>query len=584
MMIKQLVFTAFSFLVLNISLYAQNIECIDNLIEIPLTGYKAGDIHWQFSTDKISWMDLESQNTELLSYNIQETGYFRAEIIDLACTYYSDTVYIKAFPYPTKSNAGKDTILTDDKISIMLAANTPSVGTGYWSVVSGERGSFADSTDAGTDFTGQHCTDYTLRWTITTPCSSSSDDVIIGFNQVPTVAETGADQTFTDGTISTTLAANTPEAGHGTGQWSIVSGDGGSFDDETSPTAVFTGQKCSSYQLQWTITTSCNSSSDIVNITFNQTPTVAQAGADQTFTDGTISTTLAANTPEAGHGTGQWSIVSGDGGSFDDPSDPNTTFSGIVQSTYNLQWTISTNCQVSEDDLKVNFFHDGALGNQITDIEGNSYNTVWIGGQNWMAENLKTAKYNDGTDILNVTDDTEWSNLSTGAYCWHDNDQATYGSFYGALYNWYAVNTDKLCPSDWHVPTDAEWVELENYLADNGYNYDGTIGGGRDKIAKSLASTEDWAGVSITTPYIGEVGRFLIDNNRSGFTALPAGRRTVIDGLFDNMKYYGCWWYTSKGATGTEAGYRFISNSSPNVYRARINKSTGFSVRCVKDN
>jgi uncharacterized protein (TIGR02145 family) len=374
----------------------------------------------------------------------------------------------------------------------------------------------------------------------------------------PTTSNAGNNQEFTDGTISTTLTANTPEAEHGTGQWSIVSGDGGSFDDDTSPTAVFTGQECTSYQLQWTITTSCNSSSDNVNIIFNQTPTVADAGEDQIFTDGTISTTLAANTPEAEHGTGQWSIVSGDGGSFDDDTNPTAVFTGVEQETYYLRWTISTNCQVSEDDVMIGFYNDGA-GNQITDIDGNTYNTVWIGGQNWMAENLKVTKYNDNTSIPNVTDNTEWENLSNGAYAWYDNDKATYGDTYGALYNWYAVETGNLCPSGWHVPTDEEWTTLTEYL------------GGADVAGGKLkeTGTTHWF-----NPNEGAT-------NESGFTALPGGYRGYV-GDFSYVGYDGYWWSATEYRT-YGAWYRSMYYGYSTVSRYSHDKEFGFSVRCLRD-
>jgi hypothetical protein len=96
----------------------------------------------------------------------------------------------------------------------------------------------------------------------------------------------------------------------------------------------------------------------------------------------------------------------------------------------------------------------------VKDIDGNVYNTVIIGIQVWTKENLKTTKYNDGSPIPNVTDDTQWENLTTGAYSWHNNDAANYKNPYGGLYNWYAVETGKLCPTGWHVPTEDEWYNL----------------------------------------------------------------------------------------------------------------------------
>ena len=120
----------------------------------------------------------------------------------------------------------------------------------------------------------------------------------------------------------------------------------------------------------------------------------------------------------------------------------------------------------------------------VTDKDGNIYDTVHIGKQVWLKENLATTKYNDGTQIPLVTDNS-WYNLSTAAYCWYGNDSATYKPLSGALYNWYAVNTGKLCPAGWHVPADTEWTTLAKYLDPNAlandcYNIQSSIAG--DKL------------------------------------------------------------------------------------------------------
>lgn len=104
-----------------------------------------------------------------------------------------------------------------------------------------------------------------------------------------------------------------------------------------------------------------------------------------------------------------------------------------------------------------------ATGQTVTDIDGNVYNTVEIGTQQWMAENLKVTS-NEGTAIPLVTDGIGWNNLTTPGYCWYNNDNTTYGDVYGALYNWYGVNAGNFCPVGWHVPTDAEWTVLNDYL------------------------------------------------------------------------------------------------------------------------
>jgi len=125
----------------------------------------------------------------------------------------------------------------------------------------------------------------------------------------------------------------------------------------------------------------------------------------------------------------------------------------------------------------------------VKDADGNVYQSVRIGSQVWTVENLKTTKYNDGTAIPNVTDSTEWIELTTGSYCYYANNPDNKAK-YGALYNWHAVNTGKLAPEGWRVPTDAEWDTLKNYLITNGYNWDGTTTG--NKIGKALAARTDW--------------------------------------------------------------------------------------------
>lgn len=215
----------------------------------------------------------------------------------------------------------------------------------------------------------------------------------------------------------------------------------------------------------------------------------------------------------------------------------------------------------------------------VTDIDGTVYTTVTIGTQVWMAENLKTTKYNDGTKIPNVTDDDEWENLSSAAYCWYDND-INNGNTYGALYNWYAINTGKLCPAGWHVSTDEEWTELENYLTDNGYNYDGSTGGGRLNIGKALVNDSGWVRI-IAEGAVGNTD-YPEYRNKSGFAALPGGGRGS-DGIFDTIDYFGNWWSATEFNTN-DAWYRYMYYSNSHVNRSYYySKNHGFSVRCVRD-
>ena len=148
---------------------------------------------------------------------------------------------------------------------------------------------------------------------------------------------------------------------------------------------------------------------------------------------------------------------------------------------------------------------------------------------------------------------------------------------YGVLYNWPAALT--ACPAGWHLPSDVEWTQLENYLANNGYNYDGTTGGGKNKIAKSLASASGWDSYSGT----GTVGNtdYPAYRNKSGFTALPGGYRSY-DGTFFGIGYTGDWWSSTE--TNDYASGRNLFYYGSIFYTLSDNKAYGFSVRCVKSN
>jgi uncharacterized protein (TIGR02145 family) len=196
----------------------------------------------------------------------------------------------------------------------------------------------------------------------------------------------------------------------------------------------------------------------------------------------------------------------------------------------------------------------------VADADGNIYSTVRIGSQVWMAENLKTTKYNDGVAIPNVTDATAWAALTTGAYCDYNNTPSN-STTYGKLYNFYTVvDAHKLCPTGWHMPTDAEWTTLTTYLGGE------SIAGGK---LKEIGTTH-W-----TTPNTAA-------DNTTGFTALPGGYRSNIY-AFSNIGDYGYWWSSSEVNT-TDAWRRDMSYSLSGVYRlGNSTMITGFSVRCLKD-
>jgi uncharacterized protein (TIGR02145 family) len=205
----------------------------------------------------------------------------------------------------------------------------------------------------------------------------------------------------------------------------------------------------------------------------------------------------------------------------------------------------------------------------VKDADGNKYNTVKIGNHIWTVENLKTTSYNDGTPIPNVTDGEEWASLSTGAYCNYDNLESN-ASTYGRLYNWYSVNTGKLAPKGWHVPTDEDWTILENYVAAN----TGTSG----SVAKALASTTNWA----ASTHNGDIGNNVTINNSTGFTALPGGERYFI-GNFYGIGEYELWW-SSNDSTIYLAYNSYLCFDDSGLFRDYYHKECGFSVRLVRDN
>jgi uncharacterized protein (TIGR02145 family) len=217
----------------------------------------------------------------------------------------------------------------------------------------------------------------------------------------------------------------------------------------------------------------------------------------------------------------------------------------------------------------------------VNDIDGNTYQTIGIGGQVWMAENLRTTKFNDGNSMYEATGATIWQFLTGPGYCWYDNDSTTYKDTYGALYNWYAVDPasngyKNVCPTGWHVPTNNEWYILDEYLVNNGYGY---LGSGYE-IAKSMAATTDW----LSDPTEGNVGNDLINNNSSGFTALPSGERTYLyPVVFYGSRLTAGWWSATE-YDATTARSLYLQNSENYLGISYWNeKKVGLSVRCIKD-
>ncbi len=330
------------------------------------------------------------------------------------CVANTDDVTITFNNQPSIANAGLDQTNLCGVTTTTLAANTPIAGVGAWSIVSGAGGNFSNAASPASTFNGTIGTSYVLRWTISNPpCVANTDDVTISFNNQPSIANAGLDQTNLCGVTTTTLAANTPIAG--AGAWSIVSGAGGNFTNAASPTSNFNGTIGTSYVLRWTISNPpCVANTDDVTITFNNQPSIANAGLDQTNLCGVTTTTLAANTPIAG--VGAWSIVSGAGGNFTNAASPNSTFNGTIGTSYVLRWSISNPpCVANTDDVTITFNNqpsiaDAGLNQSICAFSTTlAANLPLSGTGSWSVVSGTGSFSNPGSPTSNV------SGLSVGA-------------------------------------------------------------------------------------------------------------------------------------------------------------------------
>jgi uncharacterized protein (TIGR02145 family) len=255
-----------------------------------------------------------------------------------------------------------------------------------------------------------------------------------------------------------------------------------------------------------------------------------------------------------------------------------TTLSGLIPNTTYYLKAYAINSQGIGYGDQVSFTTSASAENgivfnpnlsygSITDVDGNVYKTIQIGTQTWMAENLKTTKYNDYTDIPLVNDNNAWLALATPGYCWYSGIQ-TVRATYGALYDWYALDATSnggknVCPTEWHVPSDVEWTTLTSYLGGEGI--------ANDKL-KEIGVTH-WQSVYLLTDKV---------TNESGFTALPGGMRNSA-GFYSLLSFIGYYWSTSE-LDINQAWFRSMSWSSSSISRMSELKNFGYSVRCLKDN
>lgn len=522
---------------------------------------------------------------------------------------------------PTQSNAGSDQVDLSGT-SAVLHGNAPQMGKGKWSILSGTGGNLGDPFVDTTSFTGLAGNYYRLRWSIFTQCETSSDEVEISFQcpTQPTTASAGPDQLNVQG-MSAILQANTPASG--TAQWSIVSGYGGNISDVSNPTATFSGWIDHSYILIWTIT-ACSSSSDSVVISFG-CPT-ANAGPDQIDVPGT-STTLQANTPWAG--SGLWSLVYGSGGNIATPTDPYSTFSGIIGVNYILKWMITSDCGYSEDNVTISFIcspdptqanagpDQGNIAGVTATLQGNTpvngtgVWTVMSGSNGIIAEpnnptslftgtngtsyvlrwsisnscgstsdfvNIGFSAFSCGNTFQDTRDGHVYTTLTRGSQCWmKENLNYSTGSStcyagnpancasYGRLYDWTTAST--ACPTGWHLPSDGEWCTLVSGI-------DATVNCSTSGMTGTNAggSMKETGYTYWSAPNTGAT-------NSSGFSARGGGSPT----LGHNLGQWGDFW--------TSTQYLFSGNywswqlyyADQRIWHNYVNPSNIMSVRCLKN-
>lgn len=231
-----------------------------------------------------------------------------------------------------------------------------------------------------------------------------------------------------------------------------------------------------------------------------------------------------------------------------------TSQSGLSPGNYNVKVKDALGCEVTKEFT----IQEEAVVGTVTDVDGNQYATIKIGTQVWMAENLKTTKFADGTEIPNVTANAQWMVQTTAALSYYNNDISNKQK-YGILYNWYAATCCAICPQGWHLPTQEEWEKMRAFLLPNS--------------GVKLKSTTGWRESEIA----GTQG-----TNESGFNALPGGVRGS-NGNFFSVSEFGHWWM-NKSTNATSAPYIILSFNQSIVSQANFNpKWNGASIRCVKD-
>lgn len=271
--------------------------------------------------------------------------------------------------------------------------------------------------------------------------------------------------------------------------------------------------------------------------------------------------TTATNTTNDGSGTGSYT----------------SNLTGLVAGATYYVRAYAVNSAGTAYGNQVQFTAGGGSGGIVSNpgagvtFGGYSYTSVVLGnGQEWLAENLRTTTYANGDPIPNVAGGFQWGGLTTGAWAHYENN-ASYENPYGKLYNWYAVADPRnVCPTGWHIPTDAEWNTLVGYLDPS---YDAGAFGIQSSTAGGMmksTGTQYWQ-----APNTGAT-------NESGFSGLPGGSCDPDEGTFSFLGDYGFWWSVSE-IPAEQAWYRYMGDFNADILRYNNNKRNGYSVRCLRD-
>jgi gliding motility-associated-like protein len=329
----------------------------DLLVSNPLGGNTpaVGTGLWSILSGGIGTFSAPGSGNSIFGANVYGTYVLQWTISNGTCLPSVAIVTVNFYQSPTTASAGPAQNLCNTLLSGPLGANSPIVGIGAWSIVSGGTGSFSAISSGNSTFTGNTYGAYVLRWTISNGvCTSSSADVTVTFSEGPSIASVGAGQSLCDILVSESLGGNTPVIG--IGEWSIVSGGTGTFSDISSGSSSFTANAYGTYVLRWTITNGiCTPSTADITVIYSETPTTASAGENQNHCGSLVSDVLGGNTPVSGEGA--WSIVSGGTGAFSAVGAGNSIFTAASFGTYVLRWTISSgSCIPSEADVVVGFY------------------------------------------------------------------------------------------------------------------------------------------------------------------------------------------------------------------------------------